>query len=87
MQTVNLFNELFLSTEIWGYFGSFILVAVGFYIAKKDRMLAVLWFIIECLAVVYYYDLFTTTDSFYVWHFFIVLMGAVLILIPMIDRT
>jgi len=76
-----LFYFLFLSNEIWGYFGPLLLVVVGFVLGKKDKVLGVVWFIVECLFIAQYATLMETTPD-YIWHFLIILLGGIIVLIP-----
>lgn len=75
IQDVNLLEELFLSTEMWGYFGPIGLVIVGYYLAKKDTFLTVLWFVVECLCASMYLDLVSVTPSYW-WSVFILIIGG-----------
>lgn len=79
MQDVNYLSELFLSTEIYGYFGPFILVAIGYVLAtnRKYRTLALLWLIVEFLFVAYYFSLIEAGSGFYWWHIIILLFGGI----------
>jgi len=81
-----LFYFLFLSDEFYSYFGPLLLVIVGFVLGKKDKVLGVVWFIVECLFVAQYATLLETTPD-YIWHFFIILLGGIVVLIPaLMDR-
>lgn len=80
MQDFNIFEELFLSTEIWGYLGPFLLIFIGYLLVRKDPVLGVLWFIIECLIIAQYVPLAAVTP-FYYWHIFILSVGGVLTLV------
>lgn len=82
----DLFYELFLSTEISSYFGPLALVIIGFFILKKDKVLGVLWFVVECLFIWHYTELVGATP-FYWWHIYILLFGGLLTLVyPLWDR-
>lgn len=81
MMEINIFQELFLSTEIWGYLGPFAIVAGGLILANKDRGLAVLAFILDCLCAAQYATLLEATPDYY-WHFIFLLLGGILTLIP-----
>jgi hypothetical protein len=86
MQGINWFEEVFLSTEIWGYFGPFALVIIGYYIAKEDSNLGILWFVLECLVVAQYLDLVTATPSYW-WSIFLLLLGGIFTCVfPLLDR-
>jgi hypothetical protein len=86
LQDVNLFYELFLSTEMWGYLGPFLVVYIGYLLAKKDLFLTVLWFVVECLLVANYLTLVAETPGYW-WHIFILMLGGLFTcLYPMFDR-
>jgi len=80
------FYELFLSTEISGYLGPLAIVVIGYMVAKKERGLGVLWFIVECLFMAHYFTLLEATPDYW-WHIIILLLGCVVVLIPaLMDR-
>ena len=82
----DIFYELFLSVGISGYFGPMALVLVGYFVAKKDRFLSVLWFIVECLVVSQYLALVSATPDYW-WHIIIILFGGLFTLVyPLWDR-
>lgn len=85
MMEINIFEELFLSTEIWGYFGPIALITAGLLLTKKDRSLGVLMFLIDCLCAYQYSVLLLTTPAYW-WHFLIVLFGGILTLVPALMR-
>lgn len=69
------FEDLFLSTGIVGYIGPLALVAIGAYLMKKDKVVGLLYFIVECLVVAQYASLVEATPDYY-WHMLIVLLGG-----------
>lgn len=86
INTDNIFYELFLSLQLWGYFGPLALVIIGYVIAKKERILAVLWFVIECLFIAQYLDLVSATPDYW-WHIMILLLGGLFTCVyPLLDR-
>lgn len=86
MQDVNIFEELFMRVDMWGYLGPLALVVIGYYIGQKDKFIAVLWFVVECLFVANYLALIDATPGYW-WHIFILLLGGLFTLIyPMFDR-
>jgi hypothetical protein len=86
MMEINLFEELFMTTTMWGYLGPMFLVVIGYLLAKKDRNLGVLWFIMECLFIGQYAALAVTTPQYW-WHFFILLFGGLMTCVyPLWDR-
>ena len=86
MQEINIFNELFLSLEMWGYLGPFALVFIGYVLTKKEKFLGVLWFVVECLFVARYLALIDATPDYW-WHIFILLLGGLFTCVyPLLDR-
>ena len=75
INTDNIFFELFLSTQLWGYFGPLALVILGYYIAKKEVFLGILWFVVECLFIAQYLALVSATPDYW-WHVYILLLGG-----------
>lgn len=86
MQDINILEELFLSTEMWGYLGPIAMVMIGYYVARRDRILGVLWFVFECLFIAHYLSLVDATPAYW-WHTIILLFGGLLTCIyPLWDR-
>lgn len=86
MQDVNIFYELFLSPEMWGYLGPFALVFIGYVLTQKDKFLGVLWFVVECLFVAQYLTLIDATPGYW-WHIFILLLGGLFTCVyPLLNR-
>jgi hypothetical protein len=75
------FYELFLSTEISGYFGPLAIIIIGYFVAIKNKALGVLWFVVECLMMAQYFGLVEATPSYW-WQIIILLLGCVVVLIP-----
>jgi len=71
----DLFYEMFLSTGISGYLGPLALVIIGYFVMKKDKILGVLWFVVECLFIAQYIDLVDATPDYW-WQIFILLFGG-----------
>jgi H+/Cl- antiporter ClcA len=81
-----IFNDIFLSQEMYGYLGVFLLIVGGYIIAQKSVFLGVIWFIVECLFVGQYLSLVDTTPAYW-WHIFILLLGGLLTCVyPLWDR-
>jgi len=86
MQEINILEELFLSTEIWGYLGPWALVLAGYYIAKEDKYLGVFMFIIDSLVAAQYYMLVEATPAYW-WHIIILMFGGIFFCIfPILTR-
>ena len=80
------FYEIFLSTNISGYFGPLAIVIIGYFLAKKDRSLGVLAFVIQCLIAAQYFALVEATPEYW-WQIIIILLGGILTCVaPLMDR-
>lgn len=83
---INIFNEVFLSLEMWGYLGPMALVVAGYILAKKDRGLGLIAFIVQCLFAAQYFALLEATPEYW-WHIIIILVGGMLTcVVPLMDR-
>jgi len=71
------FYQIFLSLEMWSIFGPALIVICGFFVAKKDRGLGIIFFIVECLVVYQYFTLVDATP-FYWWHIIILMFGGII---------
>jgi len=81
-----IFYDLFLSLEIWGLFGPLGLVIVGYFVAKKEPKIGILFFVVECVVVARYLALVAVTP-YYWWPAIIVLLGGVFTCLgPLIER-
>jgi len=69
--------ELFLSLEVWGYLGPAALVMGGYMLSRKELILGVLWFVLECLVVAQYLLLVEATPHYW-WHIYIILFGGLI---------
>jgi len=77
MQDINWFSEIFLSTEMWGYFGPLALVVIGYVIAKKERPLGIFFVIVDSLIIWYYLQLLSATPEYW-WHIIILILGVII---------
>jgi len=75
MQEINIFEELFLSTEMWGIFGPLALVVLGFLITKKARELSIFFIIVDSLIIWQYLNM--ANYEVYMWHAIILLLGVI----------
>ena len=75
INTDNIFYEMFLSLQLWGYFGPLALVIIGYILTKKELILGILWFVVECLFIGQYLLLVSATPDYW-WHIFILLLGG-----------
>jgi len=76
MQDINWFSELFLSTEMWGYFGPLALVVLGFMLAKKKKPLGIFMIIVDSLVIAKYFTLLEATPDYW-WQIIILLLGVI----------
>ena len=80
------FLDLFLSTELIGYIGPLAMITLGYFAAKKDKGLGVIWFMVESLMAAQYLDLLEATPDYW-WQIFILILGGLFtLLIPLMDR-
>ena len=80
------FYEIFLGTGIAGYFGPLALVVIGYFIFNKDKILGVLWFIVECLFMAQYFTLVEATPDYW-WQILILMFGGLFTCVfPLIGR-
>jgi len=80
-----LFYYLFLSLDLWGYLGPLGLVLAGYALSQKDRMLGLVWFMVECLFIANYFTLIEATPDYW-WHILIILLGGIIVLVPALMR-
>ena len=81
-----IFNDIFLSTLMYGYLGVLLLIVGGYIVAQKNTFLGILWFIVECLFVGRYLELVSATPQYW-WHITILLLGGLLTCVyPLWDR-
>ena len=74
MQDVNILEELFYSTEIWGYGGVLLIILIGYLAMKKDKNIGLMYSVIVAIAGVTYFEKFLV-DPAYIWHAVIVIFG------------
>ena len=75
MQDINIFEELFHSTELWGYFGPLGLVILGYFLTKKEKPLGIFMLIVDSLVIWTYLDLVDVTSAYW-WHIIILVLGV-----------
>lgn len=86
LEGVNIFYDLFFSANMWSYLGPMGLVIIGYFLAKKEKVLGVLWFVLECLFVAQYFTLVNANPAYW-WHIFILLLGGLFTCVyPLWDR-
>jgi uncharacterized membrane protein YczE len=78
--------DAFLSLEPYGYLGPLGLVVIGYILIRKEVVLGILWFIVECLFIGQYLSLVETTPDYW-WHILILLLGGLFTCVyPLWDR-
>jgi len=79
MQDINWFSEIFLSTEMWGWFGPLAIIVISFMILtnRKLKPLGILFIILESLIVSEYLALVGDTP-WYWWNVIIMLLGIII---------
>lgn len=85
MQEINWLNELFLSTEMWGYFGPLVLVIIGYLLIQKDKALGIFMVIVDSLVISHYISLVDATPEYW-WHIVILLLGVIQCAFQMMSR-
>ncbi len=71
-----LFYFLFLSPQLWGYFGPLVIVIFGYYITKKSISLCLVWFIVESLFIANYLSLLAASPGYW-WQIIILILGLI----------
>ena len=85
MQDINWFDELFLSTELWGYFGPVGLVIIGYLLVQKDKPLGIFMMIVDSLVISHYLTLVEATPDYW-WHIFILVLGVIQCVFQMMNK-
>jgi len=73
MQEINIFEQLFLTTEMWGIFGPLALVVIGFFITQREKGLGIFFIIVDSIIVWQYLN--TANYELYLWHVIILILG------------
>jgi len=81
----SIFYDVFLSLELWGYFGPLALVVIGYVITKKERPLGIFMIIVNALVLWYYLTLVSATPEYW-WHIIIVMFGGILCAFQYLSR-
>ena len=85
MQDINWFNELFLSTELWGYFGALALVIIGYTFTKKEKNLGIFFIIVDSLVIWEYLELVEATPDYW-WQIIILILGVIYCTTQLMNR-
>jgi len=73
MQEINIFEQLFLTTEMWGIFGPLALVVIGFFITQREKGLGIFFIIVDSIIVWQYLQI--ANYELYLWHVIILILG------------
>lgn len=82
MQEITDLSEIFLSTELWGYFGPLALLCIGYILTQKEKALGIFFFIVDMLVIAQYLDLVSVTPDYW-WHIIILIFGVISLIGPM----
>lgn len=79
MQDINWFNELFLSTDIWGWFGPIGILVISFLILTNRKLKPLGFvFILLQLLIISQYVLLVAVTPWYWWNIIILVLGMLL---------
>jgi len=80
-------HEIFLGTDIYGWFGPIIVLAIFFMILtnRKYKPLGILFLMIEALMTYTYYNLALTTPWYY-WNAFIMVIGLIISMFQLVGK-
>ena len=78
MVEINIFEELFYSTELWGFFGPALLVTITLLATKKDKGIGFIWYLVSCLGAFMFYMPMTLDNPLFKWHLLIIVFGGFL---------
>ena len=81
----SIFYQIFLSLEMWGYFGPLALVIIGYLLIQKNKPLGIFMIIVDSLVISHYLTLVEVTPDYW-WHIFILLLGVIQCAFQMMDR-
>ena len=81
----DLFYDMFLSLEMWGYLGPLALVVIGFFITQKEPSLGIIMIILDSLVIATYLALIDATPDYW-WHVIILLLGVIQCTIQLMNR-
>ena len=77
MQNATLwFEELFLSTGIWGLFGPLALVVISYILTKREKPLGIFFIVVDSIVIWQYFQLIGATPEYW-WNIFILIFGVI----------
>lgn len=79
MQDPNYLQELFYSTEVWGYLGVFGMIFLAFMISKKSKALGIIWWVIMIIMAIDYMNMIAST-GYYSLHAILLFFGGLIAL-------
>lgn len=83
LQSINWLDELFLSTEIWGWFGPLALIVIAYIVTTKYKGLGIFFIIVESL-ITYNYLTLVSVESWYWWNIYLMVFGILMTMVAMI---
>ena len=87
MQDIHWLDEIFLSTDLWGWFGPLLFITIVFLILtnKKAKPLGILFLIVEILMINFYLGLVEATP-WYWWNIIIMILGMLICIAQLTSR-
>lgn len=82
---LDLFQQLFESTEVWSYLGVLGVIIVCLLMSYKVKGAFPFCFLVMVLMGIHYFDL-VTAGGFFIWHVAMLLLGSVMCLPIGIDK-
>ena len=82
MQDPNYLNELFYSTEVWGYLGVFGMIFLAFIIGRKNKFAGVIWYVIMIIMAIDYLGMITASGYYSLHAIFLIFGGLLAIFFP-----
>jgi len=85
LEGINIFYDLFLTTDLWGLFGPLGLVVISYFMIKKARPLGIFFIIVDSVILAQYFALVDATP-FYWWQIFVLILGVIQCMLQMISK-
>lgn len=85
MSDVNYLSELFYSPEVWGYLGPLAFISLGYFVARKNKFIGLLWYLVCLLIASTYFTMLEATPN-YIWNALVMIFGGgAACIIPILD--
>lgn len=82
---LDLFEQLFYSTEVWGFIGIAGIIAFFFLVTYKVKYVFPFFVLILAFMGVQYVGMVAET-AFYIWHFIFLIVGALFLMVFGVER-